>query len=563
MSTEQDSPRPIVVRRFTSELKPDSDLAVQTKSYQEDLDMEMEMQGVEIARQTLQDKCNEFFKSVEQKEESEKKKLRIWGRFNQNDAEKQLVQEIGNSQGMTVNQVSSITNDLEEKWKKSNSKASVNYSTIAEQLSSYIADLSERIAICTSWLDLYTNIAMKERLSEIYEQYFDFFIEVACWYLKSKGSKILDSFNSKFTSTFQGTMNKVQRSIQLLDNQASIENARETKSLLPAITDSADLIIAQVLQSRKENNEVGRKMYEFLLQMGDRVDRIERAQLQAASGTIETISSEVLTIEATEFTETTTVPKVITRAEAEQLCQHLQILIDQVGGSDGIRLALQAGRLVAEPLIIRILGKWATATSGNDLILWVISPYEPGPQNSADLVAYGVIWSAIQAKAQFISYICQRPCPNKVPGFEGFEDKAAVLAMAYSLIWQLLQFQHPNDELILRRDMLDRITKSEERWSSSLELLSYLLEETSSLGYFIISGINLLEGGACEMCREFVDVVFSRVKNSKWPLRVLFTTPGQSRPLSETVSMESKVLSNKTFHQTKGRMHNRNIQMSG
>jgi hypothetical protein len=44
MNTVQDLSRPKIVRRFTSELKPDSDLATQTKSYQEDLDMEIEVQ---------------------------------------------------------------------------------------------------------------------------------------------------------------------------------------------------------------------------------------------------------------------------------------------------------------------------------------------------------------------------------------------------------------------------------------------------------------------------------------------------------------------------------------
>jgi hypothetical protein len=427
---------------------------------------------------------------------------------------------------------------------------------------------------------------MKERLAAIYEEYFNFFIKVASWYLKSKGSKILDSFNSNFLSTYQGTVAKIERSIQLLDDQALIENARQIKGLLPAVlpavTESTELIMAQVLQSRKENNEVGRRMYRFLMEMDDRcmqfaprapnptplftsvwflVERIERAQLQRPSWTTGIVSTEVLMIEETEFTETTTVPAGITRAEAQQLCQHLQTLIDQVGGSDGIRPAIQAGRLVAEPLIIRTLGKWTTATSGDDLILWIISPYELGPQTSAELAAYGIIWSAIQAEAQFISYICQRSRPGRVPDFQGVEDKAAVLAMVYSLILQLLQFQPPDDDLILQQEMLDRLTQPGERWSSALALLAYLLKHTPSLRYCIISGINLLEGGAREMCREFVDLIFSHVRNSEWPLRVLFSTSGQSRALSETVSKDSKVLSNNTFRQAKGRKLYRDLQM--
>lgn len=293
------------------------------------------------------------------------------------------------------------------------------------------------------------------------------------------------------------------------------------------------------------------------------MEQIELSQNKIHPGTTETITTEVLTIEATQIIKTTAAPEGVTRAEAEELCQDLQSLIDQVGGSDGAQPALQTGRLVAEPMIIRMLGRWTTATSGDDLILWVISPYEHGIATSANLAAYGVIWSAIQAQAQFISYICQRPRFGRVPGFQGMEDKAAVLAMVYSLIRQLLQFQTPEDDLLLQREMLDQLTQPGERWTSALALFRYLLEQTPSLRYLIISGINVIESDAREMCTEFVDMVIHCARNSEWSLRVLFTTAGQSRALSETVSKDSRIMSSNTFRQTKGRVIYRDMNMSG
>lgn len=292
------------------------------------------------------------------------------------------------------------------------------------------------------------------------------------------------------------------------------------------------------------------------------VDRIEYSQHQPHA-TVEAVTTEVLMIETTQVLEPAAAPEGVTRAEAEHLCDHLQALVDQVGGSDGVQPALQTGRLVAEPLIIRMLGKWTTATSGDQLILWIMSPYEPGTATSANLAAYGVIWSAIQTQAQFISYICQRPRPGRVPGFQGLEDKAAVLAMVHSFIRQLLQFQTPEDDLLLRRDMLERLERPGERWSSALALFKLLLEQTPSLCYLIISGVNVIEGGAREMCREFVDTVLCCARNSEWPLRVLFTTAGQSRALSDTVGKDSKIMSNSSFRQTKGRVTYRDINMSG
>ncbi|GKZ86133.1 hypothetical protein AnigIFM56816_000984 [Aspergillus niger] len=622
-------PRPQIVRRFTSELESNSHLATQIKAYQLDLDTEVEIEdraqvyhiehqistessftGVEIARRTLQAKCDEFFKFVEEKEESGKRKPGVWRVFHRNDVERQLVQEIGNCREVTVSQVRSITDNLMDKWKASNSKvatnfikicqnldshkqvfqclssqteytsalcgavamviqASINYSSIAEQLSTYVSDLTERISICTSWLDLYRTAAMKERLSDIYEQYFDFFLKVASWYLKPKGSKILDSFNTNFTTGFQTVVSKIERSIKLLDDQAAIENAREIRGLSPTINWSTGLIMAQIQQCRKEvleskrDNEVGRLMHNVLMQMDERMDRLERAFYQRAPEATVIIRTGGPTIKAQEVAEVPTSAEIIARPEAERLCQHLQTLIDHVGGSDGIESALQAGRLVAEPLIIRTLGKWTTSTSGDDLVLWIISPFEFGPQTSADLAVYGVIWSAIQAKAPFVSYVCKRPRPGTVPGFQGVEDKAAILSMAYSFILQLLQFQPPDDDIVLQMEMLDGLMQQGKRWSSALALLRYLLENTRSLRYIVISGINVLEGNALEMCREFVDTIFCRVRDSEWPLRVLFTTSGQSRALSETVRKNSKVFSTRSFRQKKGATFFRNLQMSG
>ncbi|KAJ5614474.1 hypothetical protein N7528_008128 [Penicillium herquei] len=625
MSTEELS-RPQLVRRFTSELKDDTDLAIQTKAFQEDMDRQIEIRermrmdhvdtqgmikdqsvrGLEIARQTLQSQCEEFFKSVEQKDEANKKKSSVRRMFHRNNAEQKLAQEMRNRGQFTVDQVTSMTTELEEQWNESNGKvatnfvkicqklndhkqifqcfpsqsdytsalcgavtmivhASINYSTIAETLSGYVAELSEGISICTKWLDLYTNVDMKERLCGIYEQYFKFFTKIATWYMKPKSSKILDSFNSNFTTKYQGTKTKIQTSIQLLREQAEIENARQVTHIIPALAYSTASIMREVRESRNANNDVGGKMYQLLLQLDGRLERLEGRQLPRLHETSDDTSSETSSVEEYKPTEVLRITGGISRAEAEELCQSLdlQSLINQVGGSDGIEPARQAGCLVAEPNIIHTLGKWTQATSGDDLILWIMSPYEPGPQTSAELAAYGVIWTAIQAKAQFVAYTCHRPRPGTVPGYQSLEDKAAVLAMVYSLILQLLQFQPPGDDLSLQREMIDQLTQPGERWDSSLALLKYLLANTLTLRYCIISGINLLEGEAQEMCKEFVDVLFSHVRDadSDSPLRVLFTTSGQSRTLFDTVSTDSKVFSNNTFRRAKGRRLYHNVEM--
>ncbi|KGO63279.1 hypothetical protein PEX2_010800 [Penicillium expansum] len=627
MNITQEFSRPDLVRRFTAELEADSDLASQVKSYQEDLDTEVNAQeklrmdriyygqapiessfkGLELARQTLQSKCDEFFKSLDEKLEAEKSKSGISRLLHRNATEQKLASHIRQRGELTVNQVTSIINEVEAQWTESHSKAatnfvkicqrfdahkqifqcfpsqtsytsalcgaitmviqaSVNYSTIAEKLSGYVVELSESIAVCTQWLDLYDNPAMQERLSDIYTQYFHFFIKVATWYMKPKPSKWLDSFNSNFTTGYEDTTEMIKRSIRLIRDQAMVENAWQLNRLDHSFSSFEKRLAAWVNEIRNEKNDAGGTMTTLMLQMTERMglweERFERMQLQGQNDTGRIMARGATPINESEIAEIADVPRGLSRSKAKLVCQHLQPHIDQMGGSDGIRLALQTGRLVAEPSIIQPLGNWAQATSGNALKLWIISPFETGPQTSAQLAALGVIWTAIRARAQFVSYICQRPRYGTIPEFHNVEDKAGVMGIVYSLICQLLQFQPLDDKVYLQPEMLDQLTQPGERWTTGLTLLRYLLENTPTLRYCIVSEINLLEGGARDMCQEFVDLLFAHARNADWPFRILFTTSGQSRALDGTVEKESKVMSHSTFRQMKGRLVYRDVQMS-
>ncbi|KAJ0414208.1 hypothetical protein BJY00DRAFT_295530 [Aspergillus carlsbadensis] len=625
-STEQMSPTK-VVRRFTEELEPASDLAIQTKEFQKNLDDEVESRdrlrmdrlyhgqpgqqntftGVEIARQALQSKCDEFFASLSQKEAAEKKKSSVLRFRHRGQTEQKVAVQLRGSGEFTVGQVNSITKQLETQWRQSNSKvatnfmkvcqkldghkqifqwfpnqtsytstlcgavamiiqATVSYSNIAEQLSGYVAELSECIGICTIWLDLYQKPSMQKRLSDIYTQFFDFFIKVASWYLKPKPSRWLDSFNANFSTGFESTVKLIKNSIQLISEEAQIQNAFQVNAIVPQIDQSLDAvearIIAQVVQTRKETNEVGRGMYSLLMETARELDCLKKQVQEIHALTGSPPRKMMAMAPGHDITETIELAHGVSRREAEHLCDHLQSMIDHVGGSDGIRLAIQAGKLLAEPVMVQVLGKWTQATSGDAQILWIISPYELGPQTSAQLAALGVIWTAIQAKAQFVSYICQRPRFGAGSQFRATEDKVGVLAMVLSLIRQLLQFQPAEDNVLIPKEMIDTLTEPvDESWTAAMRILHILLEHTPTLRYVMISGLNLFESGARDMCQEFVDALFAHVNTVDWPLRVLFTTSGQSRVLGQSVPRESKVLSSSTFHQMKGGIMYRGLDM--
>ncbi|OQE20229.1 hypothetical protein PENFLA_c017G10373 [Penicillium flavigenum] len=245
-------------------------------------------------------------------------------------------------------------------------------------------------------------------------------------------------------------------------------------------------------------------------------------QVQGQHETAGTITRGTTPTNETEIAEIVDVPPGISSSETKQVCKHHQPWIDQMGGCDGLRLALQTGRPVAEPTIVQILGNWTQATSGNALKLCIVSPFETGPQTSSKLAALGVIWTAIRVRAQFVCYICQRPRYRSNPEAYNVEDKAGIMAMVYSLICKLLQFQPSDGKVYLQPEMLNRPTQPGEGWTTCLTLLKYLLENTPTLRYCIVSGINLLEGGAWDMCQEFVGLLFAHARSASCPLRIRF-----------------------------------------
>lgn len=247
------------------------------------------------------------------------------------------------------------------------------------------------------------------------------------------------------------------------------------------------------------------------------------------------------------------------RAEAEAFYSHILAFINRAGGSDGIKLAVESGPLVATPVIMEKLTEWLVdPPSGTTRTLWIMGAYEVGSHTTTRATALGVIRTAAQAKAQFLSYVCEHPPSDGMLPSEPVGDAAGVQAMVCSLIYQLLQFRPPDDNVSIAPGLLGSLN---EDWYPALELLEYLLRNTPVLRYCIIADLNRLEGSAERMCREFVQMLFSFVDDPECSVRVLFTTSGQSAVLAQYVAMESTLEISGRYHRFKKRGQYREIDL--
>ncbi|OJJ98704.1 hypothetical protein ASPACDRAFT_44332 [Aspergillus aculeatus ATCC 16872] len=652
---------------FVQQLQPDSELDSQTKAYQETLDHEVEASekrrlnriyynvkpeegtiyhGAEIARNTLQAKCEEFF--ALQKPSDPLSRSSPASRFRRHhrksdSAHSWIGAEIKEAGLYTAEDVKGLTLRAEKKWKDGagtiarnfnticNSldahkgifdcfpsatcytsalcgavsmiiQASVNYSTIAEQLSSHITTLSERILVCTRWVDAFHEPVMQERLASIYGAFFDFFTEVAGWFLKPWHARVLDSFNSHCAPKYEATFSAINRSLDLMTEYGVILIAdgvlklsqsaaylREAMAkwrtefkevetyrrevgqcmhILLETSETQQMHLRQIeQQSRRHQLPTGRNQLHLLQQLQE--PHLSRSNLDRRDDQAESQEGRGRGGEGSPTSSTTPlIPKFTSHADAKQYCAHFEDFITAVGASDGLDLVSDAHVIRLDPLLVRRLGAWLQphadhgvmmdSSVGSPRTLWINSPYQRGTTHGAQLAAIKVLQVAIRAQAPFISHFCHRPHWTPVPNFVGTARDAGLLALVYSLILQLLQYRPPGQILLPTHDLAslgsrDRPMQIETCWRPALEILRLLLAGSSSvLGYCIISGWTELEeeqsaaDGASELCTEFLDVLFNHAAPS---LRVLLTTSGQSRILDEYVGLEGRVRTEQTAQQ--------------
>ncbi|RAL09609.1 uncharacterized protein BO97DRAFT_445307 [Aspergillus homomorphus CBS 101889] len=602
-------------RAFAGQLNPTSELDIQTKAYPESLTHEADANdrrrmngiyydlapeegevyhGAEIARKALQAKCDEFFAA--QEDRAPKTSPSRFRRHRKSGSRQLVGVEIKDAELYTVEHVKALAQQTRDKWMDGTGKisrnfnticnnldahraifecfpsenvytsvlcsavsmiiqASVNYSTIAEQLSSHINTLSDRILVCTRWVDTFDEPIMQARLSSIYGAFFDFFTEVAAWYLKPWYSRVVDSFNSHCAPKYQATVSSIERSLDLMTEYGVTLIADGVLKL----SRSAAYVREAMTKWRTEFKEVetfrkelGQYMYTLLETTAAQENHVRQLEQlhhpQAPTPAPQPPSIPAATPEENNPTPCT--PQTVSRAEAAQYCTDLETFIHAVGASDGIDLATDTPFIRLDAVLVRRLGAWLQSSEQSSCeTLWISSPHERGERTSADWAAIKVIQVAIRAKGPFISHVGRRPHPSEIAaGFSGTPGEAGLLAMVYSLILQLLQFRPEEDAVQLPLDMLVAMSECREDgagWRAALEVFRMLLAGTPVLGYCIVSGLVEMEADAEERCRAFLDVLLG---HAPLGLRVLLATSGRSALLPGYVGVEGQLRTDRSAH---------------
>ncbi|KAI8947805.1 hypothetical protein F4801DRAFT_559346 [Xylaria longipes] len=412
-------------------------------------------------------------------------------------------------------------------------KAAKNHSDIAETLSKSVANISDKVATCSSLIIVIKTRRLRKRLANIYARMFQFYRDAIKWYLQSKLSRIFSSFNENLKKGCTDAMNDLEDCIKELYREASVGSA----AMIAMLNSNYSELKAELQRQRRSYEQ-----HDTLA--GHRMFVLMEASWMNSKSSNETIAPAKLGRLAVDLTHNIeeVASSGITRAEARTYGDAIKAFI--IGDEGSGLSSARGGSWVAEDGVLLRLRTWMLENV-EPSTLWISSPSDVVGITSARAAALAVVASAWQAETPLISHFCQRLQPNKVrPGTS--IEQVGLIGVVYSLIHQLLQFSEDMEELNVSVESLAALDGRSESWGASLEVLGALLDHTPQQMYCVVDGVNDLEfGNGKEWCRQFLDVLFARQRRVGTIFNILLTTAGQSRVLPSFVQVKDRHLATK------------------
>jgi Arc/MetJ-type ribon-helix-helix transcriptional regulator len=395
----------------------------------------------------------------------------------------------------------------------------VNHDTIPELLSKAVAEISEKVAICAQFVEIVEEKRLQERLADIYALLFRFYRDAMTWFLKSRASRFMSSFNEELKDVYQQAVSDMEGRIEVLYRQADSVKFQILKNMSRNIEDMNEERFRQ-RQIYKSDSEVGRKGLQLITETMLDVQKMIRV-IMGDGRSPRDIEQEAISY-----------PGKGKQITGQHFRTYTGAVRSVIIGEEGFKFLNQGNLWLVDGVTLAKLEKWMLEKP-LARILWISSPMSNAVSGSR-AAALSVLASSLQAEQPIISHFCRRPHQNEVSK-QSTSEEAGLLGLVYSLINQLQQFVRDEDWIEVDEESLQKLDGSRESWSASLQVLAALLRTTPNFPCCVIDGINELEwSGGVEWCRELWKIIQQEEQNQGYSL--LVTTTGQSRFLAGVVS---------------------------
>jgi Arc/MetJ-type ribon-helix-helix transcriptional regulator len=395
----------------------------------------------------------------------------------------------------------------------------VNHDTIPELLSKAVAEISEKVAICAQFVEIVEEKRLQERLADIYALLFRFYRDAMTWFLKSRASRFMSSFNEELKDVYQQAVSDMEGRIEVLYRQADSVKFQILKNMSRNIEDMNEERFRQ-RQIYKSDSEVGRKGLQLITETMLDVQKMIRV-IMGDGRSPRDIEQEAISY-----------PGKGKQITGQHFRTYTGAVRSVIIGEEGFKFLNQGNLWLVDGVTLAKLEKWMIEKP-LARILWISSPMSNAVSGSR-AAALSVLASSLQAEQPIISHFCRRPHQNEVSK-QSTSEEAGLLGLVYSLINQLQQFVRDEDWIEVDEESLQKLDGSRESWSASLQVLAALLRTTPNFPCCVIDGINELEwSGGVEWCRELWKIIQQEEQNQGYSL--LVTTTGQSRFLAGVVS---------------------------
>ncbi|KAF1958094.1 hypothetical protein CC80DRAFT_560331 [Byssothecium circinans] len=417
--------------------------------------------------------------------------------------------------------------------------AAVNHDAVAEMMSQAVADITNEATRFAVAPEIFGTHEMRELLSDLYAQVFLFYRDVIKWFLQSKVSRFVSSFNETLRERYTNAQARIKNCINDIRNAMLIGSFTMQKANHSIVKEMASKGVrireqsfdcfskhAVALNGQQFCISMVQKQHdEFLQKLDLCLSKHNDCSLAAKPG------------------GTSEKESCLARKAARDMNAQLE---EYIVGTEGYSLFDGGIFWLPTVEIASKMQDWMsnTATSFTSVLLWVSSPDVSEAFPSSRAAALTVLMAAWCTELPIISHFCERPRTTNIPSGRDVE-KVGLIGLIYSLIAQLLKFNVTDDSFEVAKGQMAKLDGSDDSWIVALEIFSKLWKTTPQLSYCIIDGLNefgFSEGASWSS--DLLKVLLDPERLRRGCVKILLTTTGHSRILLDLVPMEDRVIAN-------------------